>query len=167
MTPEEKANLKVEACKESQSVLGIGEVYEDMISMYDLYQIIDDMPEIELEEIEVPSFIGRYIQKTKANRNLKWAMQDILNDLHDDEFNAWFENDSNFEVFAKAWMYGYTEKEQLYIMPVPYTEEAYYFEINLIGVPKPAKKWEAQKFTLEEIDKYFPKIKEFSEKVEE
>jgi len=129
--------------------------------------LISKLDEPTHEPVEVPSFIGRYIQETKAKRNLKWAMQDILNDLHDDEFNAWFENDSNFEVFSKAWIYGYTEKEPLYIMPVPYTEEEYYFEISLIGVPKPAKKWEAQKFTLAEINEYFPKIAEFKEEVAE
>ena len=77
----------------------------------------------------------------------------------------WIEH--NTQTAINAILYGCEPIEPLYIMPVPYTEEAYYFEISLIGVPKPAKKWEAQKFTLAEINEYFPKIAEFKEEVAE
>ena len=164
MTPQEKTDLKNKMGKEAKFRYWGGESHFVVSSVMN---VINSMPETEHEEVEVPKFIGRYIETTKKKRDLRWAMWDILDGLHDDEFNAWFENDSNFEVFAKAWIYGYKEKEPLYIMPVPYTEEAYYFEISLIGVPKPAKKWEAQKFTLDEINEYFPKIAEFKEEVAE
>jgi len=89
-------------------------------------------------------------------------------ELHNEEFgdeeSYWIEH--NTQTAINAILYGCEPIEPLYIMPVPYTEEEYYFEISLIGVPKPTKKWEAQKFTLEEIDKYFPKIAEFKEEVE-
>ena len=163
MTPQEKTDLKNKMGKEAKFRYWGGESHFVVSSVMN---VINSMPETEHEEVEVPKFIGRYIETTKKKRDLRWAMWDILDGLHDDEFNAWFENDSNFEVFAKAWIYGYKEKEPLYIMPVPYTEEAYYFEISLIGVPKPTKKWEAQEFTLDEINEYFPKIAEFKEEVE-
>ena len=138
------------------------------ISTSRVKSLISKLDEPTHEPVEVPSFIGRYIQETKAKRNLKWAMQDILNDLHDDEFNAWFENDSNFEVFAKAWLYGCKEKESLYVMPVPYATHNMYYAVIPSGIIGPiGSKIGATKFTLEEINEYFPKIAEFKEEVAE
>ena len=136
------------------------------ISTSRVKSLISKLDEPTHEPVEVPSFIGRYIQKTKAKRNLKWAMQDILNDLHDDEFNAWFENDSNFEVFAKAWMYGYKEKESLYVMPVPYAPDLYYYRDFDSEIRATHREEEASKFTEAEINEYFPKIANFKEEVE-
>ena len=135
------------------------------ISTSRVKSLISKLDEPTHEPVEVPSFIGRYIQETKAKRNLKWAMQDILNDLHDDEFNAWFENDSNFEVFAKSWIYGYKEKEPLYVMPVPYAKKYWYYLDE--GTPYPLNgKGYGTKFTADEINEYFPEIADFKEEVE-
>ena len=165
MTPREKTDLRNRISEEATKRFWGREVHYLASSVAD---VIDSMPETEHEEVEVPKFIGRYIETTKKKRDLRWAMWDILDGLHDDEFNAWFENDSNFEVFAKAWLYGYKEKEPLYVMPVPYATHNMYYAVIPSGIIGPiGSKIGATKFTLEEINEYFPKIAEFKEEVEE
>ena len=122
------------------------------------------------EKTKIPKWLEEYVLNTKGD-TVREKLYNFLRNY--DAGNCWMSKKhiswvrKHKEIVTEAFLVGYEVDEPLYIMPVPYTEEAYYFEISLIGVPKPTKKWEAQEFTLDEINEYFPKIAEFKEEVGE
>lgn len=75
---------------------------------------------------------------------------------------------NNVELVTKAVLYGCKPIEPRYLMPVPYANKDnggnYYCRLN--EKLEAGYKFDATRFTAAEIDKYFPKIKEFAEEVE-
>lgn len=72
---------------------------------------------IEREKVEVPQIVADYIKYAKTT---EWDLQEAMKNVsYEDnaEFRKWFYKGSNVEVFARAWLDGYTvEKEKRYIV---------------------------------------------------
>ena len=70
---------------------------------------------IEREKVEVPQIVADYIKYAKTT---EWDLQEAMKNVpYEDnaEFRKWFYKGSNVEVFARAWLDGYTvEKEKRY-----------------------------------------------------
>lgn len=70
---------------------------------------------IEREKVEVPQIVADYIKYAKENG---WDLLEAMKNVpYEDnaEFRKWFYKGSNVEVFARAWLDGYTvEKEKRY-----------------------------------------------------
>lgn len=79
---------------------------------------------------------------------------------------GWLWETSNQELFARAWMDGYEiEQEPLFIMPIPYSVLPVHYYINRLDEIS-FKQGNAQKFTWNEIEKYFQEITKYAVKVE-
>lgn len=71
----------------------------------------------------------------------------------------------NPEKFMRAWLDGYEVEEEKYIMPLPYL---YYQTAHYCMTDKGIsfRQGNAQKFTKNEIEQYFPEIKHLAKKVD-
>lgn len=97
---------------------------------------------IEREKVEVPQIVADYIKYAKTT---EWDLQEAMKNVpYEDnaEFRKWFYKGSNVEVFARAWLDGYTiEKEKRYLVslkngqPLVKTQAgtALYFSQNIIA----------------------------------
>ncbi|WP_245184948.1 DUF1642 domain-containing protein [Listeria monocytogenes] len=84
----------------------------------------------------------------------------------DRKMRGWLWETSNQELFARAWMGEYeVEQEPLFIMPIPYSVLPVHYYINRLDEIS-FKQGNAQKFTWNEIEKYFPEITKYAVKVE-
>lgn len=74
---------------------------------------------IEREKVEVPQIVADYIKYAKENG---WDLLEAMKNVpYEDnaEFRKWFYKGSNVEVFARAWLDGYTvEKEKRYLVKI-------------------------------------------------
>ena len=135
-----------------------------------IMEAISDMPETEIttehEKVELPKDVAEYLKDSKTgDMSILYALS---GDDAEEDVRDWLQYDDNQETFAKAWLYGYKEKEPLYVMPVPYATHNMYYAVIPSGIIGPiGSKIGATKFTLEEINEYFPKIAEFKEEVAE
>lgn len=95
---------------------------------------------IEREKVEVPQIVADYIKYAKTT---EWDLQEAMKNVpYEDnaEFRKWFYKGSNVEVFARAWLDGYTvEKEKRYRVSLKngqpllkaYSGEALYFSQDI------------------------------------
>ena len=118
------------------------------------------------EKVELPKDVAEYLKDSKTgDMSILYALS---GDDAEEDVRDWLQYDDNQETFAKAWLYGYKEKESLYVMPVPYATHNMYYAVIHSGTIVPiGSKIGATKFTEAEINEYFPEIKEFAERVEE
>lgn len=115
----------------------------------------------------VPKFAADWIEQCKENATLA----DCLNGYYrisngevagSTDFQNWVVDNENDELTAKAWIFGYeVEKEPLFLMPVPYVPYPVHYCVDEDGKVS-YRQGNAQKFTQEELDKYFPEIKQFA-----
>lgn len=85
-------------------VIAIGEVLEDLKQL--------DEP----QEVVVPQFVADHLKKSKeVGRDLQDAINSstIL-----EEVDLWLYTDNNMDVFARAWLDGYTVEEKRYLVKV-------------------------------------------------
>lgn len=79
---------------------------------------------IEREKVEVPQIVADYIKYAKTT---EWDLQEAMKNVpYEDnaEFRKWFYKGSNVEVFARAWLDGYTiEKEPKYTVKCKATKQ--------------------------------------------
>lgn len=69
----------------------------------------------ELNKVKVPQFVAVWIEECKAKR--KNLLRALL--YTPEKVNSWVDDPDNQEIFALAWMFGYTvEKEKRYIVKV-------------------------------------------------
>lgn len=87
-----------------------------------LNQILEDLKQLdEPQKVKVPQVVADYIEYAKES---DWDLQDAMDsDLianEDDlEFSEWFYKDNNMEIFALAWINGYTvEEEKRYLLKI-------------------------------------------------
>ena len=116
----------------------------------------------EKEEVELPKAVAEYLDGfSDTAKNADSIIYYLITDTYEKKYS-----DRIFRL-ADALRYGYKEKEPLYIMPVPYSEDAFYFK-DFDGEIRITERLNvASNFTESEINEYFPKIKEFAEEVEE
>ena len=117
------------------------------------------------EKVELPKDVAEYLKDSKTgDMSILYALS---GDDAEEDVRDWLQYDDNQETFVKGWLYGYKEKEPLYVMPVPYATHNMYYAVIPSGIIGPiGSKIGATKFTEAEINEYFPKIAEFKEEVE-
>ena len=86
------------------------------INAIDVNKIIKMIEQLdEPQEVTVPQFVADYIKYTKAT---DWDLQEAMDNVaYEDnkDLRKWFNN--NIEIFARAWLDGYTvEKEKRYLV---------------------------------------------------
>lgn len=120
-----------------------------------------------VQKVPVPQFVADWIEECKRNATLADCLKGsykifIGRKLASEDFQNWVVDNENDELTAKAWMFGYeVEKEQLFLMPVPYVPYPVHYCVDEDGKVS-YRQGNAQKFTQEELDKHFPEIKQFA-----
>lgn len=106
----------------------------DKLTALELIKLLD-----EPQKVTVPQFVADWIEECKNDDfHLFGAMEEMS--LHQKKLDYWFREDDNMELFARAWLDGYTvEKEKYYKIEVigvsenntlihDKTEECWFFE---------------------------------------
>ncbi|MGM0168259.1 hypothetical protein IGI39_004015 [Enterococcus sp. AZ135] len=125
--------------------------------------------EAEPQKVKVPAFVAEWFEENKHNLNFAIfelcevgkAPVDLSEGLTD--FEKWFYLNQDIETLVRM-VDGYEVEEQLYVMPLPYVELSVHYCIDKDGKVV-FRQGNAQKFTEEELDEYFPDIKHFAVKV--
>ncbi|EAE7506735.1 DUF1642 domain-containing protein, partial [Listeria monocytogenes] len=127
-----------------------------------------------VELVKVPKFVADAIGTFKEKEydlavaiDYETYTDECVKELSlDKTMCGWLWETSNQELFARAWMDGYEiEQEPLFIMPIPYSVLPVHYYINRLDEIS-FKQGNAQKFTWNEIEKYFPEITKYAVKVE-
>ncbi|MFQ7233234.1 MAG: DUF1642 domain-containing protein [Enterococcus hulanensis] len=124
---------------------------------------------VQKEKVKVPVFVAEWFEENEHNLNFAIfelceagkAPVDLCEGLTD--FEKWFYLNQDIETLVRM-VDGYEVEEQLYIMPLPYVELSVHYCIDKDGKVV-FRQGNAQKFTEEELDEYFPDIKHFAVKV--
>lgn len=79
--------------------------------------LLDDNRQ-ELNKPVIPQFVADWIEECKNDDfHLFGAMEEMS--LHQKKLDYWFREDDNMELFARAWLDGYTvEEEKLYLVKI-------------------------------------------------
>lgn len=127
-------------------------------------QLDDTIGEV-LDFPDLPKFVVEYILMLRdEGHNFYSAYQAALKPFDVmGELDYWLEVEEHLAWFAQAWFYMdyQVKKDKPYIMPVPYSSDKVYYFINLKGEID-FKKGTPAKFTMEDIEKYFPNIKDMA-----
>lgn len=95
---------------------------QDLITRYErinnfadnvsLSKVIEDLNELmESRKPVVPQFVADWIEECKNDDfHLFGAMEEMS--LHHKKLDYWFREDDNMELFARAWLDGYTVEEE-------------------------------------------------------
>ena len=77
-----------------------------------LSKVIEDLNELmESRKPVVPQFVADWIEECKNDDfHLFGAMEEMS--LHQKKLDYWFREDDNMELFARAWLDGYTVEEE-------------------------------------------------------
>ncbi len=80
------------------------------------------------EKVTIPQFVAEYIEhKKNEDYHLLGAMAEIRSHKNK-KIDDWFYTDDNMEVFARAWLDGYTvEKEKRYIVTLKSSGQKLYY----------------------------------------
>lgn len=106
-----------------------------------------DLFELEQTKVEVPEFVAAWIEKCKAKE--KRLLTALL--YTPEKVNSWVDNSENQELFANAWIFGYTiEKEKQYVVKIRATK--HYFAKDGHGRIYFSLKYESA-FTKAELEK--------------
>ena len=160
MTPQEKEKLKNSLKNHTSPYDG----NDGMISTIIAQMLVDDMPEP--KKVKVPKWFAELLSKQKEDSH------DLVKRVWEIYFKGFLPIDKmNWlkeqpEKVDKAILYGYEIEEPLYVMPVPYAENMYYYKYVDGKITACFDSDRYMMFTAAEIDEYFPKIKEFAEEVE-
>lgn len=83
----------------------------------DTLEVLKDLRQLdEPQKVVVPQFVAEHIKHAKEiGRDLQDAMNS--SSIHE-EVDEWLYTDNNMELFARAWLDGYVEKEKRYLVRV-------------------------------------------------
>jgi hypothetical protein len=83
----------------------------DKLTALELIKLLD-----EPQKVTVPQFVADWIEECKNDDfHLFGAMEEMS--LHQKKLDYWFREDDNMELFARAWLFGYTvEEEKRYLV---------------------------------------------------
>ncbi|HAC0714057.1 TPA_asm: DUF1642 domain-containing protein [Listeria monocytogenes] len=114
----------------------------------------------------VPKFVADNIEWDKHGDKDIYESLECFYTCGDLDMKEWLIDGYNYETYCRAWLDGYEiEQEPLFIMPVPYSVLPVHYYINRLDEIS-FKQGNAQKFTWDEIEKYFPEIRKYAVKVE-
>lgn len=111
----------------------------------DTNEVLRDLKQLdEPQKVTIPQFVADWIERLKQVKNfipsLAYALNSVVwseNNLSD-ECIDWLYSASNQDIFALAWINGYTvEREKRYIVKVKGMEEGY----NILNYRTSADKW--------------------------
>ena len=90
----------------------------DKLTALELIKLLD-----EPQKATVPQFVADWIEECKNDDfHLFGAMEEMS--LHQKKLDYWFREDDNMELFARAWLDGYTiEKEPKYTVKCKATKQ--------------------------------------------
>ena len=121
---------------------------QDLITRYErinnfsdnvsLSKIIEDLNELmQSRKPVVPQFVADWIEECKNDDfHLFGAMEEMS--LHQKKLDYWFREDDNMELFARAWLDGYTvEEEHKYNVKF----KGISGELNYLNYNSEIKKW--------------------------
>lgn len=123
------------------------------------------------EKVTVPKFVADWFEDNKDD--LEFAIWKLTIDSNSNytkdkhKMRHWIQHAPNkpYKTLIKM-LDGYeVEKEPLFLMPVPYVPYPVHYCVDEDGKVS-YRQGNAQKFTQEELDKYFPEIKQFAVSVE-
>ena len=78
----------------------------DKLTALELIKLLD-----EPQKVTVPQFVADWIEECKNDDfHLFGAMEEMS--LHQKKLDYWFREDDNMELFARAWLDGYTIKKE-------------------------------------------------------
>lgn len=86
---------------------------------------LEQLNEIDTKKVTVPQYVADWIEECKNDDfHLFGAMESISSNQK--KLDYWFREDDNMEIFARAWLDGYTiEKEQRYYVRFKFIEDSY------------------------------------------
>ena len=91
-------------------------VYEELLDY--LKQLDEPEPNEEPQKVTVPQFVADYIEFKKENDFHVYGAMRVIEDHYDKRVPEWF-YEKNIELFARAWLNGYTvEKEKRYTVKI-------------------------------------------------
>ena len=122
------------------------------------------------EKTKIPKWFEKYVLNTKGKTAYEklynfWRNYDAENCCMSKKHISWVTKHK--EIVTEAFLVGYEVDEPLYVMPVPYAPDLYYYRDFDSEIRATHREEEASKFTEAEINEYFPKIAEFKEEVGE
>lgn len=90
----------------------------DKLTALELIKLLD-----EPQKVTVPQFVADWIEECKNDDfHLFGAMEEMS--LHQKKLDYWFREDDNMELFARAWLDGYTvEEEKRYTVKLKNTND--------------------------------------------
>lgn len=89
-------------------------------------KVIQELEQLaEPQKVQVPQFVAEWIEECKNDDfHLFGAMEGISSNRK--KLDYWFREDDNMELFARAWLDGYTvEKEKRYYVRLKNVDEKY------------------------------------------
>jgi len=140
-------------------------------SLKDIYDKVVAMEEpTKTELVEVPEFVADWFEKHKDI--LEYSIYALHVEIHrraeDSAFENWVINTENKPIETLICMKdGYTVKEPLFTMPVPYTHNGNLHYCLKDNGEISFRQGNAYKFNQDQIDKYFLEIKAMAVPVEE
>lgn len=101
----------IERMKSLKNIFGNKCEYIEIDAVIELASELD-----EPQKVQVPQFVADWIEECKNDDfHLFGAMEEMS--LHQKKLDYWFREDDNMELFARAWLDGYTvEKEKRYLV---------------------------------------------------
>lgn len=85
------------------------------IAMDDVKNLVEQLDES--QKVTVPQFVADWIEECKNDGfHLFGAMEGIS--LNQKKLDYWFREDDNMELFARAWLDGYTVEEKRYTVKI-------------------------------------------------
>lgn len=101
----------IERMKSLKNIFGNKCEYIEIDAVIELASELD-----EPQKVPVPQFVADWIEECKNDDfHLFGAMEEMS--LHQKKLDYWFREDDNMELFARAWLDGYTvEKEKRYLV---------------------------------------------------
>ena len=85
-------------------------------------EIIRDLFDLEQTKVEVPEFVAEWIEQCKEKG--KSLLKSLL--YTPEKVNSWVDNSENQELFALAWMFGYSiKKEPRYFVEIKATKHRF------------------------------------------
>lgn len=93
----------------------------DCFRRVDVSEILSDLIRLEKpQKVKIPKFVAEYIENARASDwDLEYTFRDIDDELGNTEISEWFYKQGNIDIFARAWLDGYTvEKEAKYTVKI-------------------------------------------------
>ena len=111
----------------TQELIAVYERISNFAETVEIKSVIEKLKRLEEPETQVPQFVADWIEKAKF---YEWDLDDVFDHIAeepgDSEISIWFYTLGNVDVFARAWLDGYTvEEEKWYYVRLKNVDENY------------------------------------------